>query len=211
MTSAPPSLTQHPSLQTYVTLLKKWQPRINLIGPKTLRDIWVRHVQDSAQLLDHLPPILQEQTGQNQPSNQARRLVDFGSGAGFPGLVLAILRPDLDVHLVESDQRKGAFLREVARETGAKITLHSQRIEKLKPLDAHIITARALAPLDKLMSYAQPHRAENGFYIFLKGQNVDAELTEATKCWNFDLETHVSVTDQAARILVLRNPGPRPV
>ena len=141
MTSAPPSLTQHPSLQTYVTLLKKWQPRINLIGPKTLRDIWVRHVQDSAQLLDHLPPILQEQTGQNQPSNQARRLVDFGSGAGFPGLVLAILRPDLDVHLVESDQRKGAFLREVARETGAKITLHSQRIEKLKPLDAHIITA----------------------------------------------------------------------
>ena len=194
MTAALKDLTENPALKTYAALLEKWQPRINLVGAKTMPDLWVRHMQDSAQLLDYLPP-----------PGAAKRLADFGSGAGFPGLVIAILRPDLEVHLVESDQRKGAFLRQVARDTGANITLHSQRIEALEPLKADIITARALASLDKLFTYAQPHLAESGFCNFLKGQNVDAELTDATKCWNFDVETHVSVTDPAARIVLVRN------
>ena len=188
------TLKQHPGLKIYASLLEKWQARINLVGPKTIPDLWVRHIQDSAQLLDYLPA-----------PDKPRRLADFGSGAGFPGLVMAILRPDLDVHLVESDQRKGAFLRQVARETGASITLHTARIEALEPLQADIITARALASLDKLCGYAHPHLAESGFCNFLKGQNVDAELTDATKCWNFDMETHVSVTDPDARIVLVRN------
>ena len=187
------SLQQHPGLKIYAGLLEKWQARINLVGPKTIPDLWVRHMLDSAQLLDYLPP-----------PGAAKRLADFGSGAGFPGLVIAILRPDLEVHLVESDQRKGAFLRQVARDTGASITLHTARIEALEPLRADIITARALASLDKLFTYAQPHLAESGFCNFLKGQNVDAELTEATKCWSFGVETHISATDPDARIVLVR-------
>ncbi|MAJ62768.1 MAG: 16S rRNA (guanine(527)-N(7))-methyltransferase RsmG [Alphaproteobacteria bacterium] len=185
------ALKQHPALAAYAALLKKWQPRINLVGPKTLPEMWVRHFQDSAQLLPYLP-------------DGPARLVDFGSGAGFPGLVIACLRPDLDVHLIESDQRKCAFLRSVAQETGAKVTIHTDRIESLDSLKADVVTARALASLDKLLTYTQPHLAESGFCIFLKGQNVDAELTEATKCWNFEVETHASETDRAARVIVLR-------
>lgn len=179
------------SLETYAALLRKWQGSINLVGPKTLDDVWTRHFGDSGQVLDFLP-------------NEPLRVVDFGTGAGFPGMVLAMLRADLDVHLVESDQRKCAFLRTVARETATNVTIHNDRVENLPPLDAHVVTARALAPLDKLLGYARGHLTADGFCIFLKGQNVDAELTDATKCWNFEVESHVSETDRDARVLVIK-------
>lgn len=179
------------SLETYAALLRRWQGSINLVGPKTLDDVWTRHFGDSGQVLDFLP-------------NEPLRVVDFGTGAGFPGMVLAMLRADLDVHLVESDQRKCAFLRTVARETATNVTIHNDRVENLPPLEAQVVTARALAPLDKLLGYAQPHLTADGFCIFLKGQNVDAELTDATKCWNFEVESHVSETDRDARVLVFK-------
>jgi len=187
------TLRGHPGLVAYAGLLEKWQARINLVGPKTLPELWQRHMLDSAQLLPLLP-------------EGACRLADLGSGAGFPGLVLAILRPDIDVHLLESDQRKCAFLSTVAREAGAKDTIHNKRIEAVEPLRAAVVTARALASLTELIGYAQRHLAqapEPGFCIFLKGQNVDAELTEATKCWKFGVESHVSASDPKARILRL--------
>jgi len=124
-------------LNTYAELLRKWQRSINLVGPKTLDDLWNRHFVDSAQLLPLIPPT-------------ARVLVDFGSGAGFPGLVLAILGM-AEVHLIESDQRKATFLREVARATGTPVTVHAKRIEQVTPFPADIVSARALAPLGDLL------------------------------------------------------------
>lgn len=151
-------------LSTYLALLEKWQPRINLVGSATLKDPWRRHFLDSAQLV----PLLPEST---------QTLVDLGSGAGFPGLVLAILGVP-DVHLIESDQRKIAFLREVAAATGTKITAHPARIEAIQPFPADVVTARALAPLASLIGYALPFLGPRGQCLFLKGGGVEREIAE---------------------------------
>ena len=119
-------------LTIYADLLVKWQAKINLVGPETLADLWSRHMLDSAQLFPLIRP-------------DAKRLVDLGSGAGFPGLVLGVMGAP-DVHLVESDARKCAFLREAARLTGTTVTIHNKRIEQVAPLGADVVTARALAP-----------------------------------------------------------------
>lgn len=176
-------------LQAYADLLVKWQGSINLVGKSTLPDLWRRHMLDSAQLFPLLPV-------------GARTLVDFGSGAGFPALVLAILGVP-DVHLVESDVRKGAFLREVARVCEAPVTVHSKRIEALAPFAADVITARALAPVAQLLEFAAPFLTPRTQCLFLKGQNVEVELTEAHKMWNMAVERHPSRTDAAATILRL--------
>lgn len=152
-------------LETYANLLAQWQPRINLVGPKTLAEMWSRHFIDSAQLLPLLPPGI-------------GRLADFGSGAGFPGLVLAILGVP-DVQLVESDQRKCIFMREVARATEANVTVHNSRIESLRSLQADVITARALAPLDELLPLTLPHLKQGGTALFLKGSGWQGELEAA--------------------------------
>jgi len=176
-------------LSVYEALLRKWQKTINLVGPKTLDDVWNRHFLDSAQL----HPLCPEST---------KVLVDLGSGAGFPGLVLAILGVP-EVHLIESDVRKGAFLREAARATGAAVAVHSKRIEAVQGLQADVLTARALAPLTDLLDWGARFLTADGVALFLKGQNVEDELTDSTKYWKMHTERFDSVTDPSGSILRL--------
>jgi len=181
-------------LDLYVSLLLAWQARINLIGPSTSDDIWTRHVGDALQLLPLLPDNLE-------------RLADLGSGAGIPGLILAIIRP-IEAHLFECNLKKGAFLREAARQTAARAHIHSARIEQAAPeaqrLKVGAVTARALAPLPKLLDYAQPFLENGAIGYFHKGQDVDAELTNATKSWKLQIEKHPSMTDSRGLILVVK-------
>lgn len=177
-------------LRAYADLLVRWQARINLVGPDTIPNLWQRHFLDSAQVFPILP----------QP---VHRLVDMGSGAGFPGLVLAVMGVP-DVHLIESDARKCAFLREVARVTGAKVTVHNARIEAVAPLGAGVVTARALAPLEKLLPWAERHLLPDGHCVFLKGKGSEDELTNASKEWNITFERIGSLTEPSAAILHLK-------
>ena len=167
-------------LAVILDLLAHWQRRINLVGPRELDDPWRRHILDSAQLVPFLPP---------GPITVA----DLGSGAGFPGLVVSILG-HTPVHLVESDSRKCAFLREVARETKCEVTIHNTRIESLPSLNAAVIMARACAPLPRLLGYTARHLAENGQALFLKGGGLVSELTDAFKTWNMTEERFPSVS-----------------
>jgi 16S rRNA (guanine527-N7)-methyltransferase len=176
-------------LNTYADLLRKWQRSINLVGPRTIDDLWNRHFTDSAQLLPLIPP-------------SARVLVDFGSGAGFPGLVLAILGVS-QVHLIESDQRKATFLREVARATGTPVTVHAKRIEQVAPFPADVVSARALAPLGDLLGFAAPFLHPDSLCLFPKGQMAEDELTAASRTWNINVDRIQSVTDPSATILRL--------
>jgi 16S rRNA (guanine527-N7)-methyltransferase len=181
-------------LETYVRLLEHWQKRINLIGPATRDDIWARHIADALQLLPLLPA-------------SVTSLVDLGSGAGIPGLVLAITRP-IEVHLFESNLKKGAFLREAARRTKAHVHIRNIRIEEARfvaeTIGAQAVTARALAALPKLLDYAAPFLENGAVGYFHKGQDVDAELTDATKSWKMRVERHPSVTDSRGVILVVK-------
>ena len=174
-------------LNIYADLLRKWQRSINLVGPRTINDLWNRHFTDSAQLLPLIPPT-------------SRVLVDFGSGAGFPGLVLAILGV-AEVHLIESDQRKSTFLREVARATGTPVTIHAKRIEEVAPFPADVVSARALAPLGDLLGFAAPFLHPDSLCLFPKGQMAEDELTAASKNWNINVDRIQSVTDPSATIL----------
>jgi 16S rRNA (guanine527-N7)-methyltransferase len=177
-------------LRAYAELLKKWQPKINLVGPATLPDLWRRHFLDSAQLLPHLP---------------AGPVLDLGSGAGFPGLVLGILRESADpIHLVESDGRKCAFLREVARITAAPVVIHTSRIEALKVFEIRAITARALASVSALLTLAEPFLAHFPKCLFLKGEKLEDELTEAAKDWNMTIDRIASLSDPNGFILSLK-------
>ncbi len=186
-------------LVIYQQLLEKWQPKINLVGPNTLPDAWERHFLDSAQLFPLLP------TGKGPLT-----LYDLGTGAGFPGLVLAIMATEghrkLDVHLVESDQRKSAFLGEVARATGLAraVTIHIMRIDRLagRPLPkADVVTARALAPLTDLLGMAEPLLSIHGICLFPKGAKAADELTQAGKHWKMKTERLPSRTDPSGTIL----------
>ena len=177
-------------VKLYAEMLEKWQARINLVGPETIPSLWSRHFLDSAQVFPLVPKSI-------------HRLVDMGSGAGFPGLMLALLGGP-DVHLIESDSRKCAFLREAARVTGTAVTIHNARIEQVAPLGADLVTARALAPLEKLLSWAERHLAEGGSCLFLKGKGAEDELTQAAKGWIFTHDRITSRTDPAGSILHLR-------
>lgn len=190
-------------LEAYAALLAKWQAKINLVGPATLPETWRRHFLDSAQLYAHLPA-------------NTRVIADLGSGAGFPGLVLAIVAEaagrDLTVHLVESDARKAAFLAEAARETriAGAVKIHPVRAEALAGrMAADVITARALAPLDKLLGLARPLLKPDGLCLFLKGEKADAEIAEARKRWDFALERVASKSDPGGVILKIRGVKPR--
>ena len=160
-------------LERYVALLRKWQPAINLVGARTLDDVWRRHMLDSAQLAGLA---------------SGGRWIDLGSGAGFPGMVLAIMGVGT-VHLAESDQRKAAFLSAVANETGAKAVIRLGRIEAMGPEIFDVVTARALAPLTDLLRQAQHFVGQNTVCLFPKGQDIDAELTEAAKTAPIAMET----------------------
>ena len=177
-------------LEALVHTLGRWQKAINLVGKGTLEDIWVRHILDSAQLVPLIP-------------KTAKSLVDLGSGGGFPGLVLAALRPDMQMTLVEADARKGAFLGEASRRMSLK-TLPKvviSRIEAAPAVKAEIVTARALAPLGQLLAWAAPHRADKAICLFHKGKGWQAELTEAMKDWDIAAQPFSSVTDRDAVLL----------
>ncbi|MFQ5764492.1 MAG: 16S rRNA (guanine(527)-N(7))-methyltransferase RsmG [Rhodospirillales bacterium] len=182
-------------LAAHVALLEKWQRTINLVGRGSLGDVWRRHVLDSAQLAPHLPPT-------------AKVIADIGSGAGFPGLVLAIMGPvaGADFHLIESDERKCAFLREANRVTQAGATIHHCRVENLRGLrglKADLVVARSVAPLTKLLPFANPVLNKQGQCLFLKGKKWRGELTETQKNWIMKESTIRSMSDPSGMILKL--------
>jgi 16S rRNA (guanine527-N7)-methyltransferase len=183
-------------LEIYAKLLEKWQRVINLVGKSTLDDLWVRHFADSLQVPGAVP--------------EARRWLDLGSGAGFPGLVTAIKyagEPGARVHLVESSRRKCAFLEEAARETGAPAIVHSGRIEEILPgLDEQIdaVSARALAPLEGLLGYAEKFIGEGAVGVFSKGKQFEAELTDSLTAGKYLITTMDSQTCSAARLVLVR-------
>ena len=180
-------------LESYIELLRKWQKRINLIARGSVDDIWRRHMLDSAQLARLLP-------------DGAGTVTDLGSGAGFPGLVIAIMA-DVRAHLIEANTRKTAFLREVARLTGATVEIHNARIEALDPWPTDVVTARALAPLHELLALAEPFlTVQNGapVCLFLKGARVEEELTQAGKQWSMDIERFTSASGDGTILQVRR-------
>jgi 16S rRNA (guanine527-N7)-methyltransferase len=188
-------------LDRYVALLQEWQPKTNLIAPSTLSSIWTRHVADSLQLLDLAP--------------SGMRWIDLGSGGGFPGIVLACAladQTDAAVHLVERNTKKAAFLREALRVTGGRGTVHLADIENFvdsNPPLADYITARALAPLNVLLRLAAPLIGKGAKALFLKGQDVEAELTESTKYWTVQAKLHPSRTSVDGRIVEIDQLSPR--
>jgi 16S rRNA (guanine527-N7)-methyltransferase len=203
MTPAVPSLERHLSafdvsretkdkLSLLESELRRWQSIKNLVGPGTLDHIWDRHIVDSLQLLEHAP--------------EARTWLDLGSGAGFPGLVLAIagFERGLQVDLVESNSRKCAFLRHIARLTGVRAKVHEARLETIIPEfvgKTDIVSARALASLAKLLEWTEPLLKAGTTGLFPKGRDVESELTEARESWTFNLDILPSRTDAEARIL----------
>ncbi|MEH6404837.1 MAG: 16S rRNA (guanine(527)-N(7))-methyltransferase RsmG [Sneathiella sp.] len=178
-------------LEIYAALLEKWQKAVNLVSKSTIPDLWNRHMLDSFQILKFADA-------------KAGTWIDLGSGAGFPAIVVAIAS-DFDVHVVESDMKKCLFMREVSRETSAPITVHNSRIEAVEPFKADVISARALAPLDKLLGYAIPFANEKTEFLFLKGQDVDGELTNAAKCWSMEPIKHQSLSSSEGCILKIKN------
>lgn len=182
-------------LQVYAALIKKWNPRINLVAKKTLPDLYTRHIFDSAQVFDLIPQGI-------------RHLVDLGSGGGLPGIVLSILlaetQPCAGITLIESDQRKSVFLRQAIRELSLNAQVLTDRIESVVPQNADIVTARALAPLPDLIALAQRHMADDASAIFLKGAQAAKEVAEARRSYQFDLDQRESVTG-AGVVLLLRN------
>jgi 16S rRNA (guanine527-N7)-methyltransferase len=183
-------------LEAYAALLTQWSARINLVGRDTLADLWRRHILDSAQLCRFVP-------------DSARNLIDLGSGAGLPGLVLAILGAP-GVELVEADARKSAFLREAARIARADVTLRACRIQAVPPHPAHIVTARACAPLDRLLELAEPFLAPDSVCLFLKGERYEEELTAACKRWTMKASVEQSLSDRRGVILRLQQVAREP-
>ncbi len=179
-------------LDVYEALLKKWNPKINLVSRTTLSEVWHRHFADSAQLYQHI--------GAN-PKNW----LDFGSGAGFPGLVVAVIAqekaPDMGFTFVESDHRKAAFLLTVSNALGLNTDVITERIESIAPQKADIISARAVAALDQLLHWAAPHAHKSTVLLFPKGNSYESELTAARKHWHIGAEVIPSVTDSSSVIL----------
>ncbi len=189
-------------LDRFVDLLLTWQAKTNLVAPSTLPQLWTRHVADSLQLLPLAPP-------------EVKVWVDFGSGGGFPAIPVACVlaeRPGSQVHLVESNNKKAAFLREAVRALNLPAKIHAQRIEDFGDSfgdSADVVSARALAPLKTVCDQAVPLIARGAVGLFLKGQDVDAELTEAAKYWSIEAEKVPSKTSPDGCIVVVRSLKPR--
>ncbi len=181
-------------LTTYVDLLERWNPKINLVSRNSLKDIWARHILDSVQVFRCAGPV--------------RHWVDLGSGGGFPGMVCAIMAidsaPDMQFTFVESDQRKSAFLRNVARECEVNCEVISKRIEVIDPLGADVLSARALADLTMLLSFCDRHLRPDGLALLPKGATWKKELAEAREEWKFDAEPITSLTEPQAVILKIK-------
>ncbi len=177
----------------YTEILLKWQKVINLVSETTLQELSERHFLDSAQLIKYIP-------------DKNIKLADMGSGAGFPGMVLAMLGVE-EVHLIESDVRKATFLREVSRETKTKVFIHDERVEDVTIENVDVITARALAPLKDLLTLAEHLSTPNHpvVFLFMKGEKTEEEIKKAQKKYNFSLEIHQSITDKTGKILRINN------
>jgi 16S rRNA (guanine527-N7)-methyltransferase len=179
-------------LKAYVGLLEDWNARQNLVSAGSLADVWRRHIWDSAQLIRFIP-------------EDVKTIADLGSGAGFPGLVLAeLLRDRAKVTLFEATAKKCTFLAEVAGRLGLNPKIRNTRMEDVEPLAFDVVTARACAPLDKLLRYAQHFAGPRTICLFLKGQNVGSELTEARKSWKMEALQHPSLTDSSGTVLEVR-------
>ncbi len=179
-------------LDLYESLLKKWNKSINLVSSSTILEARDRHFVDSAQIYNLAPKDWQI-------------WCDMGSGGGFPGMVVAILaaelKPTASVFLLESDQRKSTFLRTVAREAGIKVQVISDRIEKIDPISADVVSARALASLENLLGFSERHLKKGGLALFPKGATWQQELEEAQRTWSFTHEVHKSVVELNSVIL----------
>lgn len=181
-------------LDAFVELFLRWQRAVQLVANSTLPQLWTRHIADSLQLLDLAP--------------HAKIWADLGSGGGFPGLAVAIAlkeKPGAKVHLIESDQRKAAFLREAVRVLDLPAMIHVKRIEEVaEPIpDLEVVTARALAPMPELLEIAHPFLKDGAKGLFMKGANVDNELTDATKSWSIKSTIVPSKTDSEGRIVIV--------
>lgn len=168
-------------LEAYVALLTEWNARQNMVSKSSLAEVWRRHIWDSAQLAPLIP-------------SEARTLVDLGSGAGFPALVLGVLRPELKIALYESTAKKCRFLAEAAEVLGIKVDIRNARIEDSKLEGFDVVTARALAPLGQLLSYVARFQTQNTVNLLLKGQDIEVELKDATKSWRMQIIKHPSQT-----------------
>jgi len=181
-------------LEIFEQVIRKWNPKINLVSRTSLADLWTRHIVDSIQVFRNAP--------------ESKSWVDLGSGGGFPGVIIAILAadevPEMAVTLIESDQRKSVFLRTAARECGAKVQVLSQRIELADPQQAQVLSARALADLNALLGFTHRHLREDGTAMFPKGVTWKKELKEARQHWHFDVEPITSLTEPDAVILKVR-------
>lgn len=175
-------------LEIFVALLRKWSPRINLVSKSTMDQVWARHIADSIQVVE-------------AAGTTGEKWVDLGSGGGLPGLVIALSNPDLAVTMVESDLRKSTFLRTVLRETGCKAEVIAERIEAITPQNADVISARALAPLARLLDFTSLHLNPDGFALFPKGVTWKKELKEAESMFSFQHEIIKSRTQEGAVIL----------
>lgn len=179
-------------LERFRALLFDWNTRMNLVGPSAAAEFWSRHVLDSAQLLAFAP--------------EALTFADLGAGAGFPGIVLACLlkgREGVEVHLVESMAKRCRFLSEVVKTLNLPAVVHNARAEDLK-LRVDVVTARACAPLVRLLGYAEPYLKRGAACLFLKGQDVEAELVEAATCWSFESHLTPSLSHTMGRVLELK-------
>ena len=187
-------------IDAFVELLLRWQRAVHLVAPADLSKLWTRHIADSLQLIDLAPA--------------ANKWVDLGAGGGFPGLVIALAfgaREQGFVHLVESDQRKAAFLRDAIRLTRAPAIVCAERVEsaaKRLAAEADVVTARALAPLPRLLELAAPFFARGIPALFPKGQDVDNELTESTKSWNIQATIVPSRTHPHGKIVIVERASP---
>lgn len=182
-------------LELFAALTAKWTAKINLIARSTVDQIWERHILDSVQLYKFAPKTY-------------AKWVDIGSGGGFPGIVMAILakemHPESQFILIESDQRKAAFLRTAARELALPVRVIADRIEEAPEQNADVVSARALTALSGLLPLSQRHLKSEGLALFHKGRQSAQEVAEAQKTWSFDLEDYPSITDPDARILAIR-------
>ena len=179
-------------LEVYAALLGRWNEKVNLVSKGSLEGLWRRHILDCAQLVQFIP-------------QSARTLVDLGSGAGLPGLILAIvLGPRISTTLIEATTKKCRFLEAAASELALDVEVRNERIEDARPRPFHVVTARACAPLSELLAYAKPFVGKDSVVLFLKGQNVGSELTAASNCWRMDLVQHPSASDPTGRIVEVR-------
>ena len=177
--------------EAYAALLRRWTKRINLISPATVGELEIRHIADSAQLLSLI--------------GSEGRLCDLGSGGGLPIVVLACAQPDREMVAIESDIRKATFLRTCARELAINLKVEAKRIEQVEPVKAHVLTARALSPLSKLLDQVQRHLVDGGVAVLPKGQHADREIAEAREHWSFRLRKTDSITSENATILTIRD------